>query len=205
MSKVDNTREKIREVASRLFNKFGFEKTSMDDIAKMSHKAKGSLYYHFASKEELFLSVVRHEVDMLKTLLSQVLVDTHSKPFEVLEYYLIKRMEYMSNASSYHQALKMETVQNIDDVANDIFSVSRKEFDHWEAKNITLLLEKARQTNDIGTEFDISIFVNMIQMVLKSLDFQFFIVGKYEQFAKIYNAMIHVIISGMSDLQMIDK
>ncbi|MBN1186981.1 MAG: helix-turn-helix transcriptional regulator, partial [Bacteroidales bacterium] len=51
---VDSTRESILNVATRLFGRFGFHKTSMDEIAKIARKAKGSLYYHFASKEDLF-------------------------------------------------------------------------------------------------------------------------------------------------------
>jgi len=44
------TKEVIVNVASRLFGRYGFYKTSMDEIAKMARKAKGSLYYHFESK-----------------------------------------------------------------------------------------------------------------------------------------------------------
>ena len=58
LSKVDKTREKIIEVADKLFGRFGFYKTSMDEIAKIARKAKGSLYYHFSSKEELFKEVM---------------------------------------------------------------------------------------------------------------------------------------------------
>lgn len=47
------TRDKILSVASKLFSRYGFHKTSMDEIAKTARKAKGSLYYHFASKEDL--------------------------------------------------------------------------------------------------------------------------------------------------------
>ena len=59
---LDDTRKKILSVASKLFSKFGFHKTSMDEIAKIARKAKGSLYYHFASKEELFKEVVSKEI-----------------------------------------------------------------------------------------------------------------------------------------------
>ena len=54
---IDDTKESILSVATRLFSRFGFHKTSMDEIAKIARKAKGSLYYHFASKEDLFREV----------------------------------------------------------------------------------------------------------------------------------------------------
>jgi len=59
---LDDTRNKILSVANKLFSRFGFHKTSMDEIAKIARKAKGSLYYHFASKEELFKEVVSKEI-----------------------------------------------------------------------------------------------------------------------------------------------
>ena len=48
--KEGKTRKSILEVAKALFEKFGYDKTSMNDIALHSHKAKGSLYYNFNSK-----------------------------------------------------------------------------------------------------------------------------------------------------------
>ena len=66
---IDNTKESILSVANKLFSRFGFHKTSMDEIAKIARKAKGSLYYHFASKEDLFREVVSIEMINLKNQL----------------------------------------------------------------------------------------------------------------------------------------
>ena len=44
----------IVESAAIFFSKYGFYKTTMDEIAQHIHKAKGALYYYFKSKEELF-------------------------------------------------------------------------------------------------------------------------------------------------------
>ena len=73
---INETRNKIVNVADRLFGRFGFQKTSMDEIAKIARKAKGSLYYHFSSKEDLFREVVQKEVDEIKSRLSIVVHDS---------------------------------------------------------------------------------------------------------------------------------
>ena len=52
----------IVESATKYFSKFGFYKTTMDEIAKHIHKAKGVLYYYFKSKEELFNEVLKQEL-----------------------------------------------------------------------------------------------------------------------------------------------
>jgi AcrR family transcriptional regulator len=48
----------ILESADSLFHRFGYAKTSLDDIAKEAGMGKGTIYYYFESKEEIFLSVV---------------------------------------------------------------------------------------------------------------------------------------------------
>lgn len=55
--RTDAKREAILEVASAVFLEFGFERTSMAEIAARLGGSKATLYGYFASKEELFLAV----------------------------------------------------------------------------------------------------------------------------------------------------
>lgn len=52
------TRNLIINVAEDLFAKFGYLGVSMSDIAKSLEMTKAALYYHFPSKEKLYLEVV---------------------------------------------------------------------------------------------------------------------------------------------------
>lgn len=60
-----NRREEIVQAAAILFRRKGFDATSMQDIAEAVGMLKGSLYYHFTSKEELLYEVVNRGVDRL--------------------------------------------------------------------------------------------------------------------------------------------
>jgi AcrR family transcriptional regulator len=51
-------KEAILRTATRLFSEKGFKDTSMADLAKMTGTAQGTIFYHFHSKEELFISVL---------------------------------------------------------------------------------------------------------------------------------------------------
>jgi AcrR family transcriptional regulator len=53
----NNRREHLLAEAAHLFARRGFEATSMRDIAAAVSMLPGSLYYHFPSKEELFVAV----------------------------------------------------------------------------------------------------------------------------------------------------
>src|SRR5271166_1566714 len=50
--KRDARRQEVLEAAARLFKSKGYEATSVDDIAEEADIAKGTIYYHFETKEE---------------------------------------------------------------------------------------------------------------------------------------------------------
>ena len=60
MTLKSDTRGKILDAASRLFQKQGYHATGLNEIIKVSGAPKGSLYYHFpAGKEELALEAIK--------------------------------------------------------------------------------------------------------------------------------------------------
>jgi AcrR family transcriptional regulator len=50
-------RAEILDAALSLFGRYGYRRTSIDDIAREAGIAKGTLYLSFASKDEVFLAV----------------------------------------------------------------------------------------------------------------------------------------------------
>ncbi len=65
--KKPHRRETIIEAASALFARNGYDGTSMRDIAAESGILAGSLYYYFASKEEMFAAVHEQAINRLCT------------------------------------------------------------------------------------------------------------------------------------------
>ncbi len=57
MSSGDH-RDAILSAAAQLFARFGYRKTSIDDVAKRVRIGKGTVYLYFSSKEELFGAIV---------------------------------------------------------------------------------------------------------------------------------------------------
>src|SRR3984957_5239426 len=52
-----STHERILDVALDLFLEKGYEKTSLREIAEQLGFSKAALYYHFASKDDIFLAL----------------------------------------------------------------------------------------------------------------------------------------------------
>jgi len=67
---------RIFDAAIDVFSEFGFEKATMDEIASRAKVAKGTVYYHFKSKEELFVFLVHEGTDLLhEQVLSRIPVE----------------------------------------------------------------------------------------------------------------------------------
>lgn len=52
------TRARIVDSARRLFNRFGFEQVSIDQIMSDAGLTRGGFYHHFGSKDELYAAAV---------------------------------------------------------------------------------------------------------------------------------------------------
>ena len=59
------TRERILEVASEQFHQKGYDRTSLDDVARALSVTKPSLYYHFENKEDILKGCVTEAAQRL--------------------------------------------------------------------------------------------------------------------------------------------
>jgi AcrR family transcriptional regulator len=62
LNKDDIVKAEIIKAAENVFQKWGFNKTTMEDIAHSAGKGKSTLYYYYKSKEEIFSQVVDDNV-----------------------------------------------------------------------------------------------------------------------------------------------
>lgn len=53
-----HTRQRIVESARKLFNQFGFEQVTLDQIMSGAGLTRGAFYHHFGSKDELYAAAV---------------------------------------------------------------------------------------------------------------------------------------------------
>lgn len=62
----ESTRERILDAALTIFSSKGYHDTRLDEIVTESQTSKGSIYFHFPSKERLFLALVDQFADLLQ-------------------------------------------------------------------------------------------------------------------------------------------
>lgn len=63
---MNKTKRKIFETSMKLFAEKGYDATSVEDITAAVGVAKGTLYYHFSSKQEIFNFLVEEGIKLLQ-------------------------------------------------------------------------------------------------------------------------------------------
>ncbi|MBO7651463.1 MAG: TetR/AcrR family transcriptional regulator [Bacteroidales bacterium] len=194
MQKTLGVKTDIMNVAERLFCRFGFNKISMDRIAKESKHAKGSVYYHFSSKLNLMNSILESELEKIRTDLLAIINDSTLSEPEKIKRYAFVRMESMNNRYSYHNALKNRVLESGDKQLMECFSKVHDALVTWEKEQLTAIIVSGKNKGVFRQEIDASKYVNSLIMMLSSLEFPFFIFNLYDKYKNSFDYMIDEII-----------
>lgn len=83
----------IIEAAQKRFGMYGMDKTTMKEIASDLGMSKGSLYYYYPDKENLYIAVVEKEQEIFMNSLINKLQFIEN-PDELLRAYVNIRLKY---------------------------------------------------------------------------------------------------------------
>lgn len=180
----------IVNAATQFFSKFGFSKTTMSEIAKHTHKAKGLLYYYFNSKEELFNEVLKQELGKVKTELGKITVN-EMDPLVMLKSYLLLRLKLLNKALTYHETLKADFFEKYHFVKN-----VRDDFNHFEREQLSIILGKGKTEGYLNIT-DITSSANIILMVLHGIELSLFLQDKYAEYEATLDELSTVLIGGL--------
>src|SRR5688572_16248062 len=103
-SRSDNRLSSLLDAAARLFADKGYVATSMRDIAHECGMLPGSLYYHFAAKEDLLVAVYERGVAALLTNV-RTAIAKEAPPWSRLQAACTAHLETVLRHSDYAQVL----------------------------------------------------------------------------------------------------
>src|ERR1051325_3909822 len=92
-------RERILVAAERVFTERPFHQVHMDDVARRTGVAKGTLYLYFAGKRELYLAVLFEGVERLRRSLAAV-ATAPARPLDRLRDTVSCLLEHRSRGRS---------------------------------------------------------------------------------------------------------
>lgn len=102
----EDTRQRLFEAAVALIAEQGFSATTVDDIALRAKVAKGTVYYNFKSKTELFEELLRHGVGLLTEQFRSAVAGL--PPREALHALIRAQLEYIRQYRAFAQLLLSE-------------------------------------------------------------------------------------------------
>lgn len=186
----DEVKEAIVNVARHIFSRFGFKKTTMDEIAIASRKGKSSIYYYFASKEEIFQAVVEKEASILKQELIKASNETDS-PAQKLKTHVLIRMRTVEKLANFYSAIKDDYLGHL-----DFIEKIRKKYDQEEIQMMQNILVEGVKDGIFEIE-DTSLAAIAIVTALKGMEIPLFWGVEGKDLETRLDHLIHILFHGV--------
>jgi AcrR family transcriptional regulator len=186
----DEVKEAIVNVARHIFSRFGFRKTTMDEIAMASKKGKSSIYYYFASKEEIFQAVVEKEALILRQELVKAINQADS-PANKLKAHVLIRMRSMEKLANFYSAIKDDYLGHL-----DFIEKIRKKYDQEEIQMMENILKEGVENNIFEIE-DTSLAAIAIVTALKGMEIPLFWGDEEQDIERRLDHLINILFNGV--------
>ncbi len=109
MNKVEkrNLKENlIIDAAETVFNRQGYDNTKMEDIAKQIGMSKGSVYFYFSSKENLYMAITYRAFESLIDLFHRTIFENrHKKGIDSVLSIMRAFMDFSEDHFLYSEAM----------------------------------------------------------------------------------------------------
>ena len=93
-------REKIIETAFELFSQKNYHEVMMEDVAKLTSVAKGTVYNYFRSKEELYFSIMKQRMEKLTGSLKEK-IESESNSIDSLRSFITHLYLFMMKNQNF--------------------------------------------------------------------------------------------------------
>ena len=185
-----SSKDIILETARNIFQRFGFAKTSIGDIAIAARKGRRTIYTYFESKEDIYKAVIEKEVDVLRTKLVEVIF-TESTARKKLKGYMMTRMVTINELANYYEALRNDYLQDFKIIEN-----IREDFDNQEIDMISEILTEGVEGNEFKIG-NINLTAKAIVIALKGFEIPFFIEKVDKDIEGQLDSLIEILFNGI--------
>ncbi|HDP55457.1 MAG TPA: TetR/AcrR family transcriptional regulator [Bacteroidetes bacterium] len=186
-----NMRNDIVNIAAGVFAKFGFKKTTVDDIAHALRKGKSSIYYYFSSKEDIFKAVVDREAEALREKI-EVILGSSQSAVDKIRAYVKTRMLAVRVMANYYTLIKNNDISNL-----HLVEKLRSKYDTEEHGIIKKLLADGIANGEFK-EMDIELSSVALLTAMKGLEIPLFITSpKAENLETVLDDMLNILFYGI--------
>ncbi len=170
-NKDDEVKKSILEAAKRVFQKWGLNKTTMEDIAHEAGKGKSTLYYYYKSKDEIFEELTASE---LRSIINKAknLVSGETSAKEKLKKYIAASLIEIKNTTSIYPLVKGEIRGN-----KELIDKLSKQIDVIEESVVSEILKEGITSGEFKVlhENELSKASNVIVGIIRGLELHLFL------------------------------
>ena len=188
--KVQNTRKMLIEIARDLFAERGKSNVTMNDIAEKSQKGRRTLYTYFASKDEIYHTIIQDELNYILQVL-QVVQDTNADPEKKLTNHIISHLDAIKTVVSRNGSLRA-------DFFRDIYEVERirRRTDKMEIEMIKKILADGVNTG-VFKPINIELSAVITFYAIKGIEAPYIRLSLSDVFEKNKNSIVDSILRGV--------
>lgn len=141
----------ILKVAKERFARYGFKKTTMDEIAADLRMGKPTLYYYYQTKEQIYEAVLKFEIEEFNKNLKEILEDKNLSLHEKLNlYFQAREKTFSDNSNLYYLQLDAVSLMHILDENSIYFELARKEVEFFKSLLSEFYSKSKSKENEIN-------------------------------------------------------
>lgn len=170
IKKGEKTKRKLFESAEALFEKYDFDKVSVDAIVESAGVAKGTFYIYFESKDALilsFLSEYVHDIDAdYKAHLDSLPTETTAS--DMLLSLLGKIADVLTDTIGYNKMRIIYKLQLTETLDMDTVKGYNREL----YKIFTHVLERGMELKEFNTEIPLDVLTKHFVMAIRGISYE---------------------------------
>lgn len=113
-------KERILNVAIEEFAQNAYKATSTNVICKKANISKGLLYHYYNSKENIYITVVRHVIDTFKRNIAINIKDSNKKGIDYVEEYFDIKFKFFRENPLYSKIIVNLVIDNSIEKAREL-------------------------------------------------------------------------------------
>jgi AcrR family transcriptional regulator len=197
MTKDEIMVQTILTTAKELIERYGTNKTTMEDIARHMGKGKSTLYYYFKSKNEIFNELIKREIDHFFETLKETVEQTDGATTKLKMYIITKINTIKDNENMYRFAIETNvTLKNNDQGLQELI----ERYDTYERKMLSEILSEGIETGGFHTSNTtlINELAELLVACLRGIELDVVTRNKFERLEEKTEQLVSLIAKGLN-------
>jgi uroporphyrinogen-III synthase len=190
-------RERILEAAADLFSQKSYHEVMMEDVAKMTSVAKGTVYNYFSSKEDLYFSIMSLRMEnLIKSLKKQI--ENEQNSIDSLRSFTVHLYMFMMKYQNFFLMYRKDSLNSEND-----FCVELRELEHQLKTILTSIIDSGvseKVFRNIDRDFAVtSIMGTIYGTIQRNIETKPDEDGKKRERERLFEFILHALYSGFKN------